>query len=237
MIEPKGIFYPGTLSDEPICDPPEHTVCHYDELDAEIRSVLAPPAGTDLLITPDEVRGARTTLREAVLQDGWPTPRQTRGRFLVAMLDSSTDRAGYTAEHPTLEGRAMFVNSTPDLDYAAVPGGIAFSAWAPEFGRELWFADAQGDSVERSSDVARGQESSSPRSIRASRGKIFAVADDGRIGPEIYAVAPEPGAAAPAVAMLAALMLCARLRFGFLDPPSAARPPPSSSRVEGSGVE
>jgi len=120
MIEPKGIFYPATLSDEPICDPPDHVVCHYDELDAEIRSVLAPPAETDLLITPDEVRGARTTLREAVLQDGWPTLRQTRGRFLVAMLDGGADRAGYTAEHPTLEGRAMFVNSTPDLDYAAV---------------------------------------------------------------------------------------------------------------------
>jgi hypothetical protein len=120
MIEPKGIYYPSTLSDEPICDPPEHTVCHYDDLDAEIRSVLAPPAGVNLLITPDEVRGARTTLREAVLQDGWPTLRTTRGRFLVAMLDSDFDRDGYTAEHPTLEGRAMFVNSTPDLDFAAV---------------------------------------------------------------------------------------------------------------------
>jgi hypothetical protein len=82
--------------------------------------VLAPPAGTNLLITPDEVRGARTTLREAVLQDGWPTLRTTRGRFLVAMLDSGFDRDSYTALHPTLEGRAMFVNSTPDLDYAAV---------------------------------------------------------------------------------------------------------------------
>lgn len=119
MIEPKGIYSPVTFSDEPLCDPPEHEVCHYDELDAELRSVLAPENGPDLLITPDEVRGSHATLREAILQDGWPTLRQTRGRFLGAML-GGVDLAGYTEGRPSLEGRALFVGSSPGRDDAAV---------------------------------------------------------------------------------------------------------------------
>jgi hypothetical protein len=119
MIEPKGIYYPLTLSDEPICDPPEHEVCHYDDLDAELRSVLAPDGGPNLLIEPDEVRGAHATLREAVLGDGWPTLRATRGRFLGAMLGEE-DLAGYTAGRPSLEGRALFVAASPGSDAAAV---------------------------------------------------------------------------------------------------------------------
>lgn len=119
MIEPKGIYFPFTLSDEPLCDPPEHEVCHYDELDAELRYVLAPDGGPDLLITPDEVRGAHPTLREAVLADGWPTLRATRGRFVGAML-AGLDLAGYTEGRPSLEGRALFVGSSPGRDDAAV---------------------------------------------------------------------------------------------------------------------
>jgi Phosphoinositide phospholipase C, Ca2+-dependent len=119
MIEPKGIYYPETLSDETICDPPEHEVCHYDDLDAELRSVLAPDSGPNLLIEPDEVRGAHATLREAIVSDGWPTLRATRGRFLGAMLGEE-DLAGYTAGRLSLEGRALFVASSPGSDDAAV---------------------------------------------------------------------------------------------------------------------
>jgi hypothetical protein len=125
FIEPKGLYLPTTapqaISDEPICDRPDHEICHYDELDAEIRSVLEPVGGPDLLLTPDEVRGSHTTLREAVLQDGWPTLRETRGQFVAVMLDEGgPDRDGYTAEHRSLEGRAMFVTSTEGRADAAV---------------------------------------------------------------------------------------------------------------------
>jgi len=120
LVEPKGIYSTTTLSDEPLCDPPDHEVCHYEELDTEIRSVLAPATGPDLLVTPDEVRGARATLREAVLEDGWPTLRAARGRFVVALLDRGLDRDGYVAGAPSLEGRAMFVASEPGRDDAAV---------------------------------------------------------------------------------------------------------------------
>jgi hypothetical protein len=124
FIEPKGLYFPTTfptaISDEPICDRPDHVICHYDELDAEIRSVLDPAGGPDLLLTPDEVRGSHTTLREAVLQDGWPTLRETRGQFVVVMLDEGDDRAGYADGHASLEGRAMFVTSQESRDDAAV---------------------------------------------------------------------------------------------------------------------
>ncbi len=125
FVEPKGLYFasdPMALSDEPICDPPDHVICHYDELDAEIRSVLAPPGGPDLLVAPDEVRGAHPTLREAVLQDGWPTLRQTRGRFVAVLLDEDggADLEGYVQDHASLEGRAMFVTSSEGRDDAAV---------------------------------------------------------------------------------------------------------------------
>ena len=54
-----------------------------DALDAEIRSVF--PA--DRLITPDDVRGARPTLEEAVLEDGWPTLGESRGKVMF-LLDN-----------------------------------------------------------------------------------------------------------------------------------------------------
>lgn len=118
MIEPKGIHSEFTLSDDPICDPPEFEICHYDELDAEIRSVLAPESGTDLLITPDEVRGSKASLREAILIDGWPTLRQTRGRFLGVML-GGLDSEGYRNGLTSLQGRALFLGSAPGMDDAA----------------------------------------------------------------------------------------------------------------------
>jgi hypothetical protein len=110
LIEPKGLYSPTMHSDEPITG-------HYDQLDDEIRSVLEPDG---LLITPDEVRGAHATLREAILGDGWPTLRETRGRFLVVMLDTDVDRAQYVDGHPSLAGRAMFVTSSEGRDDAAV---------------------------------------------------------------------------------------------------------------------
>lgn len=110
LFEPKGLYSPFSHSDEPITG-------HYDQLDDEIRSVLEPDG---LLITPDEVRGAHATLRDAILGDGWPTLRETRGRFLVVMLDTGTDRAQYVDGHPSLAGRAMFVTSSRGRDDAAV---------------------------------------------------------------------------------------------------------------------
>jgi hypothetical protein len=83
-----------------------------DALDAEIRSVFPP----DRLITPDDVRGSRATLEEAVLNDGWPKIDDVRGR-MIFVLDNKHDE--YVAGHPSLEGRVAFAPSEPGLPDAA----------------------------------------------------------------------------------------------------------------------
>ena len=82
------------------------------DLDDEIRSVF--PA--DRLITPDDVRGSRTTLEEAVLQDGWPTIDESRGKVMF-LLDNK--RNEYLAGTTTLEGRVAFTPSAPGQPDAA----------------------------------------------------------------------------------------------------------------------
>jgi hypothetical protein len=75
-----------------------------DELDSEIRSVL--PGRR--LITPDEVRGGASSLREAVLQRGWPTLKAARGRIYILLDVRKEVSDAYRAGHPSLTGRAMF---------------------------------------------------------------------------------------------------------------------------------
>lgn len=86
-----------------------------DALDAEIRQVFA----RDHLITPDDVRGSRRTLAEAVQQDGWPTLRRVRGRILFAFDNTDQHRTDYLAGHPSLEGRVLFVSSDAPESSAA----------------------------------------------------------------------------------------------------------------------
>lgn len=88
---------------------------HYDELDAEIRSVFP-----DRLITPDMVQGDHPTLRDAAVSGDWPTLGEVRGHVVFIMLDNEVHHQSYTENRTTLAGRAMFVN-TPDFaaPYAA----------------------------------------------------------------------------------------------------------------------
>jgi hypothetical protein len=87
----------------------------FDALDAEIRSVFAP----EQLITPDDVRGDRPTLEEAIHSDGWPTLGESRGRMLFMLDNEGQKRADYLAGHPELAGRVMFVSSLPGEEAAA----------------------------------------------------------------------------------------------------------------------
>ena len=79
----------------------------WDELDAEIRSVFDAAS----LITPDQVRGRHATLREGVLKGGWPTVGEARGKVFFALDEGPEKVAAYAAGRPSLEGRAMFVNT------------------------------------------------------------------------------------------------------------------------------
>ncbi len=104
--------------DEPILLPPEFPpltvpapfgAVELDGIDAEIRSVFP----DDQLITPDDVRGGRDTLEQAVLKDGWPTLNESRGRLLFALDNIDAKRDDYLAGHPSLAGRVMFTSSPP----------------------------------------------------------------------------------------------------------------------------
>lgn len=79
----------------------------WDALDAEIRSVF----DDRRLITPDQVRGPHATLREGVLAGGWPTLGEGRGKVFFALDEDPAKVAAYAAGRPSLEGRAMFVNT------------------------------------------------------------------------------------------------------------------------------
>jgi hypothetical protein len=99
---------PGMASPEP------WTTSALDALDAEIRSVF--PA--DETITPDQVRGGRRTLRDAVMHGHWPALASARGKVSF-LLDQSNVTATYLAGHPSLAGRVAFTNADPDAPDAA----------------------------------------------------------------------------------------------------------------------
>jgi len=65
---------------------------------------------SDHLMTPDDVRKSRETLRDAVLEDGWPSLVACRGRILFALDNEGRLRDDYLAGHPSLAKRVMFVS-------------------------------------------------------------------------------------------------------------------------------
>ncbi len=86
-----------------------------DGIDAEIRSVFP----EDRIITPDDVRGDRATLEEAVRTDGWPTVDESRGKVLFTLDNGGSVKAAYIDGHPSLAGRVMFTSSAPGEPEAA----------------------------------------------------------------------------------------------------------------------
>jgi hypothetical protein len=88
---------------------------HLDELDEEIRSVF----DDDHVITPDDVRGDAETLREVVVDDGWPTLADSRGKVLFALDNTNEIRDMYVDGHASLEGRVMFASVDPEEPEAA----------------------------------------------------------------------------------------------------------------------
>lgn len=99
----------------------------WDALDAEIRSVF--DAGH--LITPDQVRGRHATLRQGVLAGGWPTLGQSRGKVFFALDEKPDKVAAYAAGRPSLQGRAVFVNTdeaSPAAAYLTLNDPVADQA-------------------------------------------------------------------------------------------------------------
>jgi calcium-dependent phosphoinositide phospholipase C len=87
----------------------------FDALDAEIRSILPP----EKLITPDDVRLDYPTLEDAVLDRGWPTLGEARGKIMFMLDNGGHYRTDYLAGHPSLAGRILFTSADPGNDDAA----------------------------------------------------------------------------------------------------------------------
>lgn len=87
----------------------------FDRMDAEIRSVFS----DDQMITPDDVRGQHATLREAVLDGGWPKLGVSRGKVIFTIDLSAKANEPYAEGHPSLAGRAAFMTTYPDAPEAA----------------------------------------------------------------------------------------------------------------------
>ncbi len=96
-------------------DPPEMTPELFDALEAELLSVF----DRERLITPDDVRGERDTLEEAVLEDGWPTIEESRGKVMFTLVDTGASADVYRTGAPSLEGRLAFTSATPGEPDAA----------------------------------------------------------------------------------------------------------------------
>ncbi len=99
----------------------------FDALDAEVASVFAPGE----IITPDMVRGSYATLRQAVLEHGWPTLGQSRGKFLFAIDEDEPKISLYRGGRKTLEGRIMFINApetAPDAAYLTLNEALTDTA-------------------------------------------------------------------------------------------------------------
>ncbi|OWY61242.1 hypothetical protein B7486_64835, partial [cyanobacterium TDX16] len=84
-------------------------------IDEEIRSVF----DDEQILTPDDVRGERATLEEAVLEDGWPTLGESQGQVMFLLDNEGDERDAYLAGNPSLEGRVLFVSSPPGEPSAA----------------------------------------------------------------------------------------------------------------------
>lgn len=86
-----------------------------DKMDEEIKGVFG--QNLDRVITPDKVRGSYERLDSAVRAGNWPTLAEARNKVVFIMQGAAESL--YKAGHPSLQGRAMFVYSSPSKPEAA----------------------------------------------------------------------------------------------------------------------
>ncbi len=82
-----------------------------EDLEAEVKSVFG--EGLGKVITPDQLKGSYATIEEAVKNGNWPQLRESRGKFFFILMGNNESITNYTANHPNLEGRAMFYFTDP----------------------------------------------------------------------------------------------------------------------------
>ena len=71
-------------------------------------------------ITPDDVRGESSTLKDAVITNGWPLLDESRGKAIFVLLAGGESRDLYAEAHPGLVGARMFTLSDEGSNEAAI---------------------------------------------------------------------------------------------------------------------
>jgi len=71
-------------------------------------------------LTPDDVRGGRTSLKDAIISEGWPLLEDSRGKAVFVLLARGESRDMYVQEHPGLVGARMFTLSDESSNEAAI---------------------------------------------------------------------------------------------------------------------
>jgi hypothetical protein len=166
LIEAKDEAIPDPLNlgfVQPLPFGPEE----FRDVDDEILSVFP----RSQLLLPDDVRGDRETLEEAVLEDGWPRLGEARGRVLFALDNGGSKRLDYLDGQDALEGRVLFTNSfpgQPDAAFVKLNDPVADAALIPEIVRAGYIvrtrADAKteqartGDTTRRDAALASGAQ-------------------------------------------------------------------------------
>lgn len=94
-----------------------------DALDDEIRAAV--PAGQ--MITPDQMQGSHSSLREATIAHAWPSLAQARGKVIFVLNDDAAKAKAYQGARKSLEGRVLFVTAeetSPLAAFVAIPDPV-----------------------------------------------------------------------------------------------------------------
>jgi len=84
---------------------PSNLAGKLDAIDFAITRVFT----RDMLMLPEDVAGTSPSLREAIIQNGWPSVDDARGRIAFVMFGPMRHKRAYSKGRPRLDGRVMFV--------------------------------------------------------------------------------------------------------------------------------
>lgn len=104
FIEPKEHVSPSNLDGR------------LEVLDQTIAKVFPRSA----LLTPRDVVGNASSLKEAVQTQGWPSLESTRGKVAFVLFGRKNHTRAYGQGRPRLEGRLMFTTGTAKDPYAVI---------------------------------------------------------------------------------------------------------------------
>ena len=119
-------------------------------------------------ITPDDVRGDYETLGQAIIENGWPTLAESRGKVMFALDNTGRHKTDYLSGSPNLEDRVMFVSSEPGEPTA----GFIKMNDVTEVGEQIKTYTADGFLVRTRSDVPTSEARSGDTTAGISRLKV-----------------------------------------------------------------